>query len=143
MLEVPVACAVEELQQKRSSAVLWIGGLVTIISGVIVLNFSSLFGLVINFTTVYSQPIIALLITLIAGWIWNRNQILSELKQGCPDIENSLFWKIWPWYVRLVCPVLMLMVFLRLSNLSNRTLQIKRLFSRFIFWFWVYNHAAK
>ncbi|GHX18977.1 sodium-dependent transporter [Vibrio cholerae] len=111
MLEVPVACAVEELQQKRSSAVLWIGGLVTIISGVIVLNFSSLFGLVINFTTVYSQPIIALLITLIAGWIWNRNQILSELKQGCPEIENSLFWKIWPWYVRLVCPVLMLMVF--------------------------------
>ncbi|CSI57317.1 putative sodium-dependent transporter [Vibrio cholerae] len=29
------------------------------------------------------------MITLIAGWIWNRNQILSELKQGCPDIENS------------------------------------------------------
>ncbi|EMB49696.1 putative sodium-dependent transporter, partial [Vibrio mimicus CAIM 602] len=40
-----------------------------------------------------------------------RNQILSELKQGCPEVENSLFWKIWPWYVRLVCPVLMLMVF--------------------------------
>ncbi|MEF2485238.1 sodium-dependent transporter [Vibrio mimicus] len=111
MLEVPVACAVEELQQRRTIAVVWIGGLVTLISGVIVLNFASLFGLVIEFTTVYSQPIIALLITLIAGWIWNRNQILSELKQGCPEVENSLFWKIWPWYVRLVCPVLMLMVF--------------------------------
>lgn len=111
MLEVPVACAVEELQQKRSTAVLWIGSLVTVISGIIVLNFSSLFGFVTTFTTVYSQPIIALLITLIAGWVWNRNQILSELKQGCPEIEQGLFWKIWPWYVRLVCPVLMLMVF--------------------------------
>lgn len=111
MLEVPVACATEELKQSRTTAVLWIGGLVTIVSAVIVMNFSSLFGLVIQFTTVYSQPIIALLITLIVGWIWNRNQILNELKQGCPEIENSWFWKIWPVYVRLVCPVLMLLVF--------------------------------
>ncbi|MGL4380900.1 MAG: sodium-dependent transporter [Vibrio sp.] len=111
MLEVPVACAVEELQQKRTTAVLWMGGLVMLLAGVIVLNFSSLFGLVIELTTVYSQPIIALLITLIAGWIWNRHQILSELQQGYPEIANSWFWKIWPWYVRLVCPILMLMVF--------------------------------
>ncbi len=111
MLEVPVSCATEELNQNRNTAVLWIGGLVTIISGIIVLNFSSLFGLVIQFTTVYSQPIIALLITLLAGWIWNRNQVLNELKQGYPEIENGLFWKIWPTYVRFVCPVLMLLVF--------------------------------
>ncbi|ADT86838.1 sodium-dependent transporter [Vibrio sp. Vb2880] len=111
MLEVPVACATEELKQSRTTAVLWIGGLVTIVSAVIVMNFSSLFGLVIQFTTVYSQPIIALLITLLVGWIWNRNQILNELKQGYPEIENSWFWKVWPIYVRLVCPVLMLLVF--------------------------------
>ncbi len=111
MLEVPVSCAVEELNQNRNTAVLWIGGLVTIVSGIIVLNFSSLFGLVIQVTTVYSQPIIALLITLLVGWIWNRNQVLNELKQGNPEIENSWFWKIWPTYVRFVCPVLMLLVF--------------------------------
>ncbi|MDW6017284.1 sodium-dependent transporter [Vibrio plantisponsor] len=111
MLEVPVSCATEELKQNRNTAVLWIGGLVTIASGVIVMNFSSLFGLVIQFTTVYSQPIIALMITLLAGWIWNRNQVLNELKQGYPEIESSWFWKIWPTYVRFVCPVLMLLVF--------------------------------
>ncbi|MGC9421127.1 sodium-dependent transporter [Vibrio sp.] len=111
MLEVPVACAIEELQQKRTTAVLWIGGLVTLISSIVVFNFSRLFGLVIEITTVYSQPIIALLITLIVGWIWNRNQILTELKQGYPEIEHSWFWKIWPLYVRIVCPILMLMVF--------------------------------
>lgn len=111
MLEVPVSCATEELNQNRNVAVLWIGGLVTIISGIIVLNFSTLFGLVIQLTTVYSQPIIALLITLLVGWIWNRNQVLNELKQGNPEIESSWFWKIWPTYVRFVCPVLMLLVF--------------------------------
>jgi len=111
MLEVPVSCATEELNQNRNVAVLWIGGLVTIISGIIVLNFSALFGLVIQLTTVYSQPIIALLITLLVGWIWNRNQVLNELKQGNPEIESSWFWKIWPTYVRFVCPVLMLLVF--------------------------------
>lgn len=111
MLEVPVACATEELKQSRRAAVLWIGGLVTLFSAVIVFNFSALFGLVIQFTTVYSQPIIALLITLMVGWIWHRNHILNELKQGYPEIEQSWFWKIWPTYVRIVCPVLMLLVF--------------------------------
>lgn len=111
MLEVPVSCATEELKLSRNKAVLFIGGLITLVSAIVVVNFSDLFGLVVTFTTVYSQPIIALLITLIVGWIWNRNQILGELKQGCPDIEQGWFWKIWPWYVRVVCPILMLLVF--------------------------------
>lgn len=111
MLEVPVSCVTEELKQSRTFAVVWIGSLITAISAVVVYNFSALFGLVIQFTTVYSQPIIALLITLIAGWIWNRNQILKELSQGYPEIADSWFWKIWPVYVRVVCPVLMLLVF--------------------------------
>ncbi|MZI95172.1 sodium-dependent transporter [Vibrio sp. CAIM 722] len=111
MLEVPVSCATEELKISRNKAVLLIGGVVIIASAAIVTNFNLLFGFVVNFTTVYSQPIIALLITLIVGWIWNRNQILTELKQGYPEIEKSLFWKIWPTYVRVVCPILMLLVF--------------------------------
>ena len=111
MLEVPVSCATEELKISRNKAVLLIGGVVIIASAAIVTNFKLLFGFVVNFTTVYSQPIIALLITLIVGWIWNRNQILTELKQGYPEIEKSWFWKIWPTYVRVVCPILMLLVF--------------------------------
>ncbi|MGO1297801.1 MAG: sodium-dependent transporter [Vibrio sp.] len=111
MLEVPVSCVSEELKMSRTKAVLVIGSIITAVSATIVCNFSSLFGAVIQLTTVYSQPIIALLITLTVGWIWNRHQILGELKQGYPELENSWFWKIWPWYVRIVCPVLMLMVF--------------------------------
>ncbi|WED23300.1 sodium-dependent transporter [Vibrio sp. JC009] len=111
MLEVPVACAIEELNQKRSTAVLWIGGLITVISAIIVFNFGALFGFVIQLTTVYAQPLLGLCFALIVGWVWNRDKLLSEIKQGYPELEQGLFWKIWPLYVRVVCPVLMLLVF--------------------------------
>ncbi|MCL9782049.1 sodium-dependent transporter [Vibrio sp. S4M6] len=111
MLEVPVAVAIEELNQSRKVATIWIGIVIMVISGVIVLNFADLFGLVIKLTTVYAQPIIGLILTLIAGWIWQRHQVLTELKQGYPEIEQGWFWKVWPTYVRVVCPILMVLVF--------------------------------
>jgi len=111
MLEVPVACAIEELNQKRSTAVAWIGGVIIIISTLIVFNFSTLFGLVIKVTTVYAQPILGLCLALLVGWVWSRNKLLKEIQQGYPDVEKGLFWKIWPLYVRVICPIFMLLVF--------------------------------
>lgn len=111
LLEVPVACAIEELNHKRTTAVLWIGGLITAIATVIVFNFGSLFGLVIEISTVYGQPILGLCWAVLVGWIWKRDKVLQEIKQGYPEIEKGLFWAIWPWYVRVVCPVFMLLVF--------------------------------
>lgn len=111
MLEVPVACAIEELNHKRTTAVIWIGGLITLISAVIVFNFGELFGLVIKITTVYAQPILGLCFALLVGWVWSRNKLLNEIKQGYPELEKSLFWKIWPVYVRVICPIFMLLVF--------------------------------
>jgi neurotransmitter:Na+ symporter, NSS family len=111
MLEVPVACATEELQQDRKVAVWWIGGLITVFSSIIVFNFGDMFGLVISLTTEYAQPILGVCFALLVGWIWKRDQVLQEIKEGYPELEQSLFWKIWPWYVRVVCPVMMLMVF--------------------------------
>ncbi|MDX1302039.1 sodium-dependent transporter [Photobacterium sp.] len=111
MLEVPVACATEELNQDRKVAVWWIGGLITLFSALIVFNFGDLFGLVISLTTEYAQPILGMLFALLVGWVWKRDNVLKEIKEGYPELEQGLFWKIWPWYVRVVCPVMMLMVF--------------------------------
>jgi NSS family neurotransmitter:Na+ symporter len=66
---------------------------------------------VIKVTTVYGQPLLGLCWALFVGWLWSRDKVLQEIKQGYPDLEKGLFWKIWPWYVRVVCPILMLMVF--------------------------------
>ena len=43
MLEVPVSCAIEELGNKRSLAVWWIGGLALALVTLIVYNFATLF----------------------------------------------------------------------------------------------------
>ncbi|MEZ8147765.1 sodium-dependent transporter [Enterovibrio norvegicus] len=112
MLEVPVSCASEELNKDRKTVVWWIGGAIALFSTLIILNFGSMFGLVISVTTEYMQPILGLIMALIAGWIWKRNQVLEELSQGNPELKDSLFWKIWPTYVRVVCPILMALVFL-------------------------------
>jgi len=113
MLEVPVAYVVESLGAKRKNAVMLLTVVIFMVSSTIAFNFDSLFGFVIALTTQYSQPLLGLLLCVFAGWAWNRNQILEELKQGDPDAESSVFWKIWPWYVRYVCPLIIALMFYR------------------------------
>ncbi|NLS11406.1 sodium-dependent transporter [Vibrio sp. SM6] len=112
MLEVPVACAQDELKMERGTATFVIGGIILILSVIIALNFGSLFDLVAEISTVYMQPLIGLAFAIIVGWVWNRNKLLQELQQGCPELATSLFWKIWPWYVRIVCPIAIAAIFL-------------------------------
>jgi len=114
MLEVPVAYVVETHGAKRSRAVLVLGALITAICLVIVFNFEVLFDLVVMITTEYSQPLLGLFFVVFAGWIWNRNSILEELQQGNEGVEHSLFWKIWPFYVRFVCPVVIVAVYVQM-----------------------------
>ena len=111
MLEVPVAYAIENHGAKRQKVVWIIGLLVMGISTTILLNFSWLFGLVIEVTTRYSQPLLALVLCVFVGWVWNRKGLLQELQKGNASVESSLFWKIWPWYVRIVCPLIIGVIF--------------------------------
>ncbi len=112
LLEVPVSCAQDELNLDRGKATWLIGGAIMLLSVVVSLNFGTLFGLIANISTVYMQPLLGVVWAILVGWIWNRNNLLNELKEGNPEIEQGLFWKIWPWYVRLVCPVAIMMVFI-------------------------------
>ncbi|WP_066961717.1 sodium-dependent transporter [Microbulbifer sp. Q7] len=111
MLEVPVAFCIESLKLKRKPATLLMGALIFVISTVIIFNFEALFGLVISAATEYGQPLLGVALCVFAGWIWRRDQLLVELQEGHPGIENTLFWKVWPWYVRIVCPLLILAAF--------------------------------
>jgi len=111
MLEGPVSFAVERHNVERKKATAFVGLSIFIVSTVIILNFDELFGLVISISTVYGQPLIAMLCCVFVGWIWQRNQILKELKQGNDMVEHSFFWKIWPWYTKFVCPSAIAIVF--------------------------------
>ena len=111
MLEGPVSFVVERHNVERKKATTLIGIGIFILSALIVFNFDALFGLVISISTVYGQPLIAMLCCVFVGWIWFRNDILTELKQGNDMVEHSLFWKIWPWYTKFVCPTAIGIVF--------------------------------
>lgn len=111
MLEVPVAYTIEEHGVGRKPAVLAIGSVIALISTLILLNFDTLFGLVIAVTTRYSQPLLGFMFCLYAGWVWHRDTLLQELRKGDAGAEHKLFWKIWPGYVRVVCPLIILLIF--------------------------------
>ncbi len=106
MLEVPVSYAIENHDMTRGKAVLVAGGLIALGSFVVLLNFDELFGFVVSLTTRYSEPALGFMFCVFAGWIWHRDSILKELQSGNPKVEHSLFWKIWPTYVKFVCPLM-------------------------------------
>lgn len=110
MLEAPVNTACEQLKGSRSTMTLVIGTLVALVSATIIMNFSELFGFVVTLTTVYAQPVLAMIFGLMLTWVFRRDRLLKELKKGSPEMKQSLFWKIWPWYVKFVCPIMMLIV---------------------------------
>ena len=112
MLEGPVSYVVERHNASRGKASLILGLVIFIVSLIIMLNFSTLFGLVITIATQYSQPIVGMLCCVFAGWIWQRNSLLQEIQQGLPNAEHSWFWKIWPLYVKFICPLAIATIFI-------------------------------
>ncbi len=110
ILEVPVAVLQRRHRIHRPHSV-WLVTLVTyIVSVLLMIWFDSLFGFIVSLTTQYSMPLLSLAVCIFAGWIWSRHQKLQELSKGYPQIEHSWLWKIWPWYIRTVCPVMVLIL---------------------------------
>jgi NSS family neurotransmitter:Na+ symporter len=111
MLEGPVSFIVERHKVERKKATTFVGLGIFIISTLIVFNFDVLFGFVITLSTVYGQPLIAMLCCIFVGWIWQRSHVLAEIRQGNDNAEHGLFWKIWPWYTQFICPTAIAVVF--------------------------------
>jgi NSS family neurotransmitter:Na+ symporter len=111
MLEGPVSFVVERHDIEREKATTFIGLGILVLSICIVLNIEWMLDFVAILSTQYGQPIIAMLCCVFAGWIWHRSDILAEIKQGNDMVEHSVFWKIWPWYTKFVCPTAIGLVF--------------------------------
>ena len=106
MLEVPVAYLIEKSGLSRRRATVVAGLCIAMFSAVIVFNFSSLFGAVITISTRYSQPVLGIAVCIFAGWIWRRDALLQELRKNDTNADDSLFWRIWPFYVKWFCPAI-------------------------------------
>jgi NSS family neurotransmitter:Na+ symporter len=110
VLEVPVAYAVENHDIQRRRATMITGAVVFAVSTIIILNFDALFSLVITVSIQYGEPTIAFMMCIFVGWIMHRNALLQEISKGHEGVEDGLFWKIWPFYVRYICPAAILIV---------------------------------
>jgi NSS family neurotransmitter:Na+ symporter len=116
MLEVPVSLLVEKSRLTRTTSAVIIGGLIFLVSLLLIFNMELLFDGVVALTTRYSQPLLGLALCLFAGWILFRNSVLMQMRAEDPAMARSFFWRVWPWYVRFICPlfiVLMLVQSLR------------------------------
>lgn len=112
MLEGPVSFVVERHNVERKKATTLIGILIFLISIAIISNIGVMLDFVAILATQYGQPLIAMLCCIFVGWIWHRNEILQEIKQGNDEVESSFFWKVWPWYTKFVCPTAIAIVFI-------------------------------
>jgi NSS family neurotransmitter:Na+ symporter len=110
MLECPVSLVSERFHIGRSLTTWLLGGLIAVGSIVVLFNFSALFGLVVKVATQYLQPLAALMFCLFGGWVWRRHSKMKELEQGFPEYAQHWFGKIWPVYVKFVCPLLVIAV---------------------------------
>jgi len=113
MLEVPVSLFIEKTSVSRPAAAIFAGFMVFLVSAAIIGQFDPLFDFVITLTTQYSVPLISLFFCIFVTWLWSRNSALQEIQQGFPDAKSSLFWKIWPWYAKFLCPLLIVAVFIQ------------------------------
>ena len=110
MMEPTVAAMVERLSFQRLRASWLLSTISAAISIVIILHIETLLGLAVKVATQYMQPVLCFMIAIYGSWIMRQDRLLSELSQGFPDLKNSLFWKVWPWYTRIICPGLILLL---------------------------------
>ncbi|MEZ0186502.1 MAG: sodium-dependent transporter [Candidatus Reddybacter sp.] len=113
MLEVPVTFVLERFKISRYRATWLVASIIFGFSLLILNNFSQLFAGVVSLTTTYSQPLLGVMLCLFAGWVLHRDKLLKEISAGFSGAENSQFWKIWPGYIRFVCPLLIILMFVQ------------------------------
>ncbi|MGS0675770.1 sodium-dependent transporter [Shewanella sp. 0m-4] len=116
IVEVPTSYLVEKTNLSRDKATLIVGSVIALLSLVVVFNFETLFSFMITLTTERAQPLIALGIAIYLGWVWNRNQLINAIAQQEGVNPNSLFWKVWPWYVKYICPLLIILIIVQLIS---------------------------
>ena len=116
IVEVPTSYLMEKKSISRNKATYLIGALVVVLSLTVVLNFEQLFSFMITLTTERAQPLIALGIAIYLGWVWQRNGLLKDIQAQEGVNSNSLFWRIWPLYVKYICPALITLIIIQLFN---------------------------
>lgn len=111
ILEVVTVYFIDTLSISRHQAGLLTAIINSLVSIIIAAYFTELFDLTVFFSTSLMQPLLGLMICIYCGWLWHRDTCLQSLAEGYPELRSSLFWKVWPFYLRFICPLLIISCF--------------------------------
>lgn len=109
--EVPVSYLVEDKDINRNRATWLVSAIVLVASMTLVAFFEVLFGLVVQVLTTILQPLMSLFYFIVIGWIWQRGNKLNDIA----FLQNNTKLKFFGFYLRFICPILLLIVFINVA----------------------------
>lgn len=107
LLEVPTSFAIDEFGVARKKAAVGIGLAILVISLFISFDIS----LIGSLDTVFNKvglPLGGMLTCLFVGFVWKAENAINEIEHGFPGVHDHFISKVWPFFIRYVCPVLIL-----------------------------------
>lgn len=109
LLEVPVSYVIDEHNITRKKASLMVGGVVLFFAVIISYNINFIDILATVFNNV-GLPLGGLMLSIFLAWFWNTKNAMEEIKHGYANFENGLFIRLWPVFIKYICPVLIALV---------------------------------
>ncbi len=107
LLEVPVSYVIDEFEVKRKKAA-WSVGLGILVVSVAVAYFPVLIGWFDYLFSSIGLPLGGFLICIFVGYFWTTDSAITEMESGYSGIRKSLFSKVWPIFIKFICPAAIL-----------------------------------
>lgn len=104
LLEVPVAFVIDEYEVPRKKAAWGVGLGVLVVSIIVAFN-TNLIG---TFDSIFNNlglPIGGLLMCIFVSFVWKTDSALDEMNFGFEGIKQTLFAKVWPVFIWVICPI--------------------------------------
>ncbi|MEX0721295.1 MAG: sodium-dependent transporter [Balneolaceae bacterium] len=107
LLEVPVSYVIDEFEVKRKKAA-WTVGLSVLAVSLLVAFFPVLIGYFDSIFNNIGLPLGGFLICIFVGYVWKTDQAINEMEYGFAGIKQTLFVKVWPIFIKYICPAAIL-----------------------------------
>lgn len=107
LLEVPVSYVIDEFEVKRKKAA-WSVGLGILVVSITVSFFPVLIGYFDNIFNNIGLPLGGFLICIFVGYVWKTENAINEMEYGFAGIKQTLFSKVWPIFIKYICPAAIL-----------------------------------
>jgi NSS family neurotransmitter:Na+ symporter len=107
LLEVPVSYVIDEFEVKRKKAA-WSVGLGILVISVVVAYFPVLIGWFDYLFSSIGLPLGGFLICIFVGYFWTTDKAITEMESGYAGVRKSLFAKVWPIFIKYICPAAIL-----------------------------------